>query len=92
MVMNTCVMYTNVIPKDYEWYHSHASNIFADWPTLQAPILCQFWPETGQHSALVAFTNMRHGPTEDISTYICRFETVITHFVGDHPLLFQTRI
>jgi hypothetical protein len=68
----------------YGWYRSHAPETFATWPALQAAFLRQFRPETGQQSALVALTGMRQGPTEEISEYIRRFNTVITRFVGNH--------
>ena len=90
---------TNVIPEEtyrlvwfsttlegaaYDWYRSHAPDTFADWPSLQTAFLRQFRPETGQQNALVALTGMRQGPTEEISEYIRRFNTVVTRFVGNH--------
>ena len=36
----------------------------------------------GQQSALVALTNMRQSPSESITSYIRRFETVVTCYVG----------
>ena len=90
---------TNVIPEEnywlvwfsttlegaaYEWYRSHAPGTFVDWPTLQTAFLRQFRPETGQQNALVALTEMRQGPTEGITEYIRRFNTVVTRFVGNH--------
>lgn len=41
-------------------------------------------PKTSQQSALVALTGMRQGLIEEISSYICKFEAVITWFIGDH--------
>ena len=90
---------TNVIPDEtywlvwfsttlegaaYEWYRSHAPGTFGDWPTMQTAFLRQFKPETGQQNALVALTEMRQGPTEGITEYIRRFNTVVTRFVGNH--------
>jgi hypothetical protein len=90
---------TNVIPDEtyrlvwfsttlegaaYDWYRSHAPETFGDWPTLQTAFLRQFRPETGQQNALVALTGMRQGPTEEISEYIRRFNTVVTWFVENH--------
>ena len=91
------VMLANVIAEDtyklvwfsttlegaaYEWYRSHDAGTFVDWGTLQTAFLRQFRPEMGQQSALVALTNMRQGPSEGITSYIRRFETVVTRYVG----------
>ena len=91
------VMLANVIAEDmyklvwfsstlegvaYEWYRSHDEGTFRDWQALQTAFLRQFRPEMGQQSALVALTNMRQGPSEGITSYIRRFEMVVTHYVG----------
>ena len=91
------VMLANVIAEDtyklvwfsttlegiaYEWYRSHDEGTFRDWRALQTAFLRQFRPEMGQQSALVALTNMRQGPSEGITSYIRRFETVVTRYVG----------
>ena len=68
----------------YSWYRSHDPETFRDWNALQTSFLRQFRPETGQQNALVALTGMRQGPTEEISEYIRRFNTVVTRFVGNH--------
>ena len=58
----------------YSWYRSYAPRTFTTWDQLQMAFLRQFRPETGQQQALAALTNIRQGHTEDIISYVRRFE------------------
>ena len=66
----------------YAWYRNHAANTFADWNALQGAFLEEFRPEVGQSAALTALSSIRQGTDEDITSYIRRFEWVVTRFVG----------
>jgi hypothetical protein len=37
----------------------------------------------GQQQALAALTNIKHGPSEDITSYVRRFRVVCTQYVGN---------
>ena len=67
----------------YSWYRSHAAEFFVTWGQLQEAFLRYFRPETGQQQALAALNSLRRGSTEDITTYIRRFQIVKTRYVGD---------
>ena len=67
----------------YSWYRSHAPRTFTTWDQLQKAFLRQFRPETRQQQALAALTNIRQGHTEDITSYVRRFEAVCTRYVGN---------
>ncbi len=66
----------------YAWYRNHPANTFADWEALQGAFLEEFRPEVGQSAALTALSSIRQGNDEDITSYIRRFEWVVTRFVG----------
>ena len=66
----------------YEWYRNHPPNTFVNWDMLMAAFLEQFMPEVGQSNALTALAALRQGKNEEITTYIRRFELVVTRFVG----------
>jgi hypothetical protein len=66
----------------YEWYRNHPANTFVDWDMLQRAFLEEFRPEVGQSAALTALSSFRQGRDEDITSYIRRFELVVTRFVG----------
>lgn len=66
----------------YSWYRSHDAGTFLTWRQLQAAFLRYFRPETGQQQALSALTSIRRGSTEDLTSYIRRFQMVCTRYVG----------
>jgi hypothetical protein len=59
-----------------------ATGSFQTWRLLQAAFLQQFRPVTGQQQALAALTDIRQGPSKDITSYIRRFRVVCTRYVG----------
>ena len=67
----------------YAWYRSHDANFFTTWFQLQTAFLRYFQLEIGQQQALAALQNIRCGQTKDITSYVRRFRTVCTRFVGD---------
>jgi hypothetical protein len=66
----------------YAWYRSHAEGSFNTWEQLQAAFLRHYRPVIGQQQALAALTNIRQGPSEDITSYVRRFRVVCTRYVG----------
>jgi hypothetical protein len=66
----------------YAWYRSNATGSFQTWCQLQAAFLQQFRQVTGQQQALAALTDIRQGPSEDITSYVRRFRVVCTRYVG----------
>jgi hypothetical protein len=54
----------------YAWYRSHAKGSFNTWEQLQAAFLCHYRPVIGQQQALAALTNIKQGPSEDITSYV----------------------
>ena len=67
----------------YSWYRSHAPRTFRTWDQLQMAFLTQIRPEIGQLQALAALTNICQGHTEDIASYVRRFEAICTGYVGN---------
>ena len=67
----------------YSRYRSHAPRTFTTWDQLQMAFLRQFRPETEQQQALAALTNIRQSHTEDITSYVRRFEAICTRYVGN---------
>jgi hypothetical protein len=67
----------------YSWYRTNNAGTFTSWSQNRVAFLRQYQPETGQQQALAALDKFRQDPTEDISTYSCRFCTLCNRWVGN---------
>ena len=92
-LLNTCLITDNryylvwfpTTLKDgaYEWYRNHNANTFATWDDLQRAFLDEYRPQVDQSAALTAVASFRQGKDEDITSYIRRFELVVSRYVGN---------
>jgi hypothetical protein len=67
----------------YAWYRSHVERSFNTWEQFQVAFLRHYRLVIGQQQALAILTNIKQGPSEDITSSVCQFRVVYTCYVGN---------